>query len=263
MDNSTTIRHDGTIDTDTGPFAIIPEWVLDAPISDRACRLYAILSRYADAVGYAWPSRRTLAERLGRSVDALDRAMRELVDMGMVTVAPRYTDAGDRTSNGYTIARMRPATMPVGSRTNAATGSRTNAATGGRDSAALMRTIGNENQGEHGGAVTGTAPVRARDDVWDAMLAVCGIDPTQITKASRGAYNRAAADLRTIAATPHDIAERAAVFRRRWPDASLTPTSLVRRWPECDPHRQHGPAPLTATEQIELTQLVDAWEGNT
>lgn len=253
---------DRTITTDTGPFAIVPEWVLDAEISDRAVRLYAILSRYADSDGWAWPSRKTLAIRLGRSVDALDRAVRELVDAHMLTVVARFDDAGDRTSNGYTLVRMDPAVERLGSRTDAATGSRSDAATGSRRSAALTRASVNESQLNETALAMPDAE-RPRDDVWDAMLEVCGIDPDGITKSSRGAYNRAARDLKDAHATRETIIERAFVFRRRWPQVSLTPTALARRWPECDPHAQHGTQmPITGPERANLERLIDAWEGD-
>jgi hypothetical protein len=248
--------------TDTGPFAIVPEWVLDSEISDRAVRLYAILSRYADSDGWSWPSRKTLATRIGRSVDALDRAVRELVDYGMLTVVARYDDAGDRTSNGYTIARMNPAAMRPGSRSSAATGSRTDAATGSRSSAALMRASVNESQLNETALAMPDAD-RPRDVVWETMLEVCGIDPDKITKSSRGAYNRAARDLREAGADRTSIVEHAFVFRRRWPQVSLTPTALARRWPECDPTTQHGTsAPMTDIDRATLGKLVDAWEGD-
>lgn len=94
--------------TDTGPFSIIPEWVLDAGVSDGAIRLYCVLGRYADADGDSYPSRRTLAERMGCSTDTVDRRTRELVDLGALSVAPRYDTDGDRTSNLYRLRRMRP-----------------------------------------------------------------------------------------------------------------------------------------------------------
>jgi hypothetical protein len=92
--------------SDTGPFAIVPEWLLVADVSDRAVRLYAVLARYADQAGECWPMRRTLADRLGCSVDSVDRAVRELKKAGAVRVEPRRTAGGDQTSNTYTVVRL-------------------------------------------------------------------------------------------------------------------------------------------------------------
>lgn len=249
------------ITSDTGPFAIVPEWLLDAPVSDRAVRLYALLARYCDGDGYAWPSRKTLATRLGRSVDALDRAVKELVQCGALTVEPRFTGSGDRTSNGYVLRRVQTAPTQGGSRESAATPTRSCAATGGRNPAALTRAIENESQLERKAPAAADAMASDRDVVWDSLLAVCGVDPLAITKSSRGAYNRAVKDLRELGATERDIVIRATVFRRRWPDASLTPTALARRWPECDPDRQHGNArPLLPDEYEQFSRLTEAWE---
>jgi hypothetical protein len=45
-------------------FSIVPEWVLDADISDAALRLYAVLLRYGQTSGSRMPSRALLARRL-------------------------------------------------------------------------------------------------------------------------------------------------------------------------------------------------------
>lgn len=65
-------------------------------------------------------------------------------------------------------------------------------------------------------------------------MAACGVDATTVTGSSRGAYNRATAELRKVNADPSEITRRAENFQRRWPGASLTPTALARRWAECD-----------------------------
>lgn len=76
-----------------GYFAILPEWILDADISDRAVRLYAVLRRYADGKGRARPSRAKLAIRLRCSLSSVKRGLKELQDIGSVTVRQRYANA--------------------------------------------------------------------------------------------------------------------------------------------------------------------------
>lgn len=71
----------GTLVVEEPRFAIVPEWVLDAAVSDFAFRLYSLLLRYGNGSGSRMPSRQTLAQRLRRSVDAIDRAMRQLAEM--------------------------------------------------------------------------------------------------------------------------------------------------------------------------------------
>jgi hypothetical protein len=116
------------------PFAIIPEWVLDSPISDRALRLYAVLRRYADEeTGRCFPARRTLADRLRCSIDSVDRATGELIEHGAIEKDAAYTPKGDRTSNTITVRWSR--TGAVGSREPAATSSQPSG-DGGRTGAA-------------------------------------------------------------------------------------------------------------------------------
>ncbi len=92
------------------------------------------------------PSRQTLARRLRRSVDAIDRAMRQLTDAGIVRVEHRRN--GEQfLSNRYHVRTTAPAAVATadgGSRSSAATpepprnGGRTSAATPGRSSAARV-----------------------------------------------------------------------------------------------------------------------------
>lgn len=115
-----------SIKSDTGPFSIVPEWVLDADVSDRAIRLYTLLGRYADKKGHAHPSRSTLAARLRCSVDSLDRAAKELIEGGMLKVTRRKVGNGRNLTNVYLLrmaARARPR-----SREDAERGCRTGAA---------------------------------------------------------------------------------------------------------------------------------------
>jgi hypothetical protein len=136
----------GTLVVEEARFAIVPEWVIDAAVSDGAFRLYSLLLRYGNGSGSRMPSRQTLARRLRRSVDAVDRAMRQLTEAGIVRVEHRRN--GEQfLSNRYHVRTTPPAGMATtdgGSRTSAATpeppatGSRKYAATPGRSSAARV-----------------------------------------------------------------------------------------------------------------------------
>lgn len=85
------------------PFAITPEWVLDAEISDRAVRLYGVLARHADKKGAAYPSHRALAERLRCGVTSVRDAIRELRDIGALTVEKKDRADGGQTANLYRL----------------------------------------------------------------------------------------------------------------------------------------------------------------
>ena len=109
-------------------FSIVPEWVLDAAISDAAVRLYAVLLRFGQTSGARMPARSTLARRMHKkSTDTVDRAMRELVELGAVVVHNRF-DGGQRLTNKYLIRTSRPRDHASGG-SGQSGGSRTDAAT--------------------------------------------------------------------------------------------------------------------------------------
>jgi hypothetical protein len=123
-------------------FAIVPEWLLDAEISDTAVRLYAVLLRYGQSSGARMPSRSTLARRLNKkSADSVDQAMKDLGMIGAVNVEHRY-DGGQRLTNAYHLRTSRPGRLEpptptdVGSRRSAATHKKT--AGGGRTDAVTV-----------------------------------------------------------------------------------------------------------------------------
>tara|TARA_R100001460_G_scaffold2077_3_gene7080 strand:- start:148 stop:900 length:753 start_codon:yes stop_codon:yes gene_type:complete len=87
-------------------FSIIPEWVLDSDISDKALRVYALLARYADNDNLqAFPSRQTLANRARCSVKSIDRALDELIKLGAIKKQHRVQQ-GVYTSSLFTVIRV-------------------------------------------------------------------------------------------------------------------------------------------------------------
>lgn len=93
------------------PFAMVPEDLLDAELTDRAVRLYALLDRYAGTVEGAWPSRPTLAARLRCSVDSVDRAIAELLAAGWLVLLEARGHLGR--TNRYGLAdRPQPVDNP-------------------------------------------------------------------------------------------------------------------------------------------------------
>ena len=98
-------------------FAVVPEWMLDADVSDAAFRLYAVLARYGNTSGVRMPGRALLARRLRKSVDTVDRALRELTAAGVLEVERRH-DGNRHLTNRYHLRTVDPASS---SRTDAAT----------------------------------------------------------------------------------------------------------------------------------------------
>lgn len=145
--------------TDTGPFAMVPEWVLyHENLSAQAVRLYATLGRHADSAAKSYPSRRRLAQLLRVTTKSVDRYLGELEAAGAVVIEARFDDAGDRTSNEYTVLRV-----SRGGDTSVATGGDTEVPTGGDTSVP-----GNETHVERDPRGTTTLP--AAPVAWDPLV---------------------------------------------------------------------------------------------
>ena len=98
-DLSTTVPSDdfsgpGSLWVEEQPFALVPEWVIDLDVSDAAFRVYSLLLRYGNTSGQRMPSRKLLAVRLHRSVDAVDRAVRDSSTPDWSASSTAGTDGG-------------------------------------------------------------------------------------------------------------------------------------------------------------------------
>lgn len=96
-------------------FSILPNRLLVA--SGNAIKLYLVLSTYTNPKRpTVWPSRKTLASKLGLAKPAsIDRYIKELEDLGAVTVVPRYRADGGQSSSGYRLHQTRtPRAVPGG-----------------------------------------------------------------------------------------------------------------------------------------------------
>jgi hypothetical protein len=94
--------------SDTGPFALVPVWVLDLPISHLAVRVYAVHADWADRGGSHHHCRQAIADRLGVTVRSIDDAHKALVAHKALRIEHRRDAAGDPTSNRYWIRRVPP-----------------------------------------------------------------------------------------------------------------------------------------------------------
>lgn len=86
-------------------FAVIPENVLYANIGHLAVRIYGVLRRHADQQGTCHPGRTRIAKLAHTNPRSVDRAIRELVEHGYITVHHRRDpDNPERyLSNKYVI----------------------------------------------------------------------------------------------------------------------------------------------------------------
>jgi DNA-binding transcriptional MocR family regulator len=90
------------IHVDPLPFQQIPNWVFESDVSATAIKLYLVLRKNGDNKrGTSFWSRRKLAEQLGTSTNTMDRAKKELIEMGALCQINRKNKDGDWTSNLY------------------------------------------------------------------------------------------------------------------------------------------------------------------
>ncbi len=91
-------------------FTMVPLWVTECElITDRALRLYVVLRQHADnSTGASWCKRKTLAAECRWSVKTLDRALRELIAAGAVTVRLRWKSAGPNPSYSFEQSATHP-----------------------------------------------------------------------------------------------------------------------------------------------------------
>lgn len=205
---------------------MVPEWVLDAEVSDRAVRLYCVLRRYARAAdNEAWPKRATLAARMRCSIDSVDRALEELAILGAVEKRARYRNDGGRASNGYHVRWNR-----MGADTPAALVRQAPAA---QD---LQQELDPSSEREVAAPAEPPSqpqPQKARvrtprDDIFDALVEAFG--PAS-TKSRAAFYGRTVGELVGMAtpATPEQVQRAAEAMRRRgWENP--TPEALVKHW---------------------------------
>ena len=221
-------------------FSIIPEWLLDSGCSDKALRLYAVLSRYADNDDLtAYPGRSTLAKRMGCHRATVDRAVEELQELGAITKRKRVKD-GKYQSSIYTIRRASPrrtgAATPVAPmqpprRTHAATPVAPVQPPPSHPCDIELEPKELEPKELLAAAPRKNPKQKEPDLLFEAIARACTIDITQLTGSSRGQLNKATKELRDIGATSEQVGDKARAYRHQYEHATLTPLALVKHWP--------------------------------
>lgn len=196
-------------------WAPIPEWVLTAPISDRAVRLYGLLARRANSDSQCFPSRRLLADQMRCSMSSVDRALEELVTAGAIARQAQFVD-NRQTVNLYTLLAMSsPVTAPL------VTGEEGGVVTGDAQ---------NDSHRNESHTVAATPRKREPDLLFEAIAKAAGRDIRRLTKSERGKLNKATSDIRSVGGTPEDVKAAVGAWSRRFPEAQLTEMALAAHW---------------------------------
>lgn len=232
-------------------FAIIPEWLIFADVSDKAIRLYAVLARHANAEGETTVYRTTLAKEMCCSSDSVDRALRELVAIEALSVRSRRSEEHPRQqlANEYTLRTSAP------SRTDAETPLRIGAARGSRTDAAVV----NESKPER------KKPERERDPAFDALVESTGNDPSKLTRKAARSAGVALAEIAEVhpdlnrLELAEEIRGGAVKYVRSHPDWALTPMALAKHWASLD--GSGSTRPMSRHEANEMwNEMADALE---
>ena len=231
---------------DGGTYAIVPSWILDADIPDRAVRLFAILATHASADGrHATPSKKKLAGRLRCAVSTLEVSIAALVEAGAISVRERQRGDGSQTSNEYVLhaSRTPPPDQP-------GTPPPDQPGTKELDPVELEETFAAAPQ--EGSPKWSKAE---RDLVWDALVKVVG-EPK--TRSETSDFGRTVSELRAVipreASAESVLAAmrgRAARWRQRFPDAAFNHRVLRNHWSELSTLAEGRSPEATSDDELE------------
>ena len=180
----------------------IMEWVFENSKAQGIERLILlVIADHCNSEGEdAFPRISVIAKRANVSERTVKRRLRDLVDLGELEVVKRHG-----TSSLYKIVTKRVQSKDI----------------------------------EVAEPVKQKKVIkRERNPIWDTLLEVCGVNPDKVNSSEASRYGRMVRILNESEATPDDIRARAAVYRNKFPNATMTPSALVNRWSECDPTGQ-------------------------
>ena len=195
-------------------FSIVPEWVIDAPISAQAVRVYAVLCRYADKDdGTCFPSIRTLAERIHVSESTIKRAIKELKAIGAIKSQKRFDKAtGEQTSNLYTVMRSKELIYDL-----------PNVIDDTSPSSSETHKLESNNHSH-----SFEENLEDRKKLWNALVDAIGYQPS--TQVERAGWNKCIKQLREAGAKADEIPSRVSQYKKLFKGMTLTPYALVKHW---------------------------------
>lgn len=191
-------------------FSIVPEWVIDAPISAQAVRVYAVLCRYADKEdGTCFPSIKTLGERINVSDSTIKRALKELKEIGAIKSQKRFDKAtGEQTSNLYTVMRTKELIY--------------------EPPHVIDDTSPSSSENYKLESINHSHNLEDRNVLWNALVEAMGYKPA--TQVERAGWNKCIKQLREAGASADEIPSRVSQYKTQFKGMTLTPYALVKHW---------------------------------
>jgi biotin operon repressor len=188
--------------------------------------LLALADHANGQTGLCIPGQKLLAEQCSMSVRTVQRHIQVLEDSGLLRREARMRGQGrGRTSDRYYLGDQ-------GDKSALTRQDDTTKATNQDDQ---CDTVGvaepEENRKEEPLAAAPREKfTRPADTLFETVANVCGITLTGLTRSSRGQLNRAVKELREVGATEQDVTAKAKAYRTQYPNATLTPSALVKHW---------------------------------
>lgn len=193
-------------------FSIVPEWLIESNVSDNALRVYSALYRFADKDdGTCWPSIATIGAKCNKSSSSVKRAIKELKELGAIEVKERYLEDQGQTSNLY-LLKMNPAFKSD-------TPPHTKSEQGGSSNMTHKPKSFNHSHN-----------YKTDSDKGKIYLALSEHMYQPKTKNEISIFNKVAKDLAEIDATADEIKEKIYIYKKKWPNITLTPFALSKNW---------------------------------
>ena len=193
-------------------FSIVPEWLIESDVSDNALRVYSALYRFADKDdGTCWPSIATIGAKCNKSSSSVKRAIKELKELGAIEVKERYLEDQGQTSNLY-ILKLNPAFKSD-------TPPQTKSEQGGSSNMTHKPKSFNHSHN-----------YKTDSDKGIIFLALSEHMYQPKTKNEISIFNKVAKDLAEIDASTDEIEERIYIYKKKWPNITLTPFALSKNW---------------------------------
>lgn len=240
----------GTIRSDSGPFSMVPLWVLKHKLGSGQLAVYCVLSRYAN-MGTAYPSVATIGRESGKSRTQVYEALRGLEEKGLLTRKHRFADNGRQTTSEYVLAFH---VDPGVTQDQLDLGLDDRGGYGFSDGPEAEYGNPDENEGEGVGCRTGegagfpdtrveeegvednhirsathSAPPGHQDYVDALVLAMGGGNGKPLAKRAMGQVVSAAAELRRMGGDLAQVPAKASECSRRH-NGILAPGKLVEEW---------------------------------
>ena len=198
-------------------------WEQDCPNATAKLVLMA-LADHANSDGECWPSMKRVAKLTGISSRQVSTHIVTLESLGYVTKGNRRRHEGQLRGWEYRVNLHGEATS--GSTLPVASGSPAHL-----PAEVGFRSEPSENRKEEPLADKPPESVtRKTDNLFETVAEVCGIGLTTLTRTARGQLNKAAKELREIDATDEQVRHKAKAYKAQYPNATLTPTALIKHW---------------------------------